>query len=60
MSLYKKLYPYQQNIIENNLHRKSYGLFLDMGLGKTLLSLAFAEAHNCTKIIIITINYLLI
>lgn len=56
MSLYKKLYPYQQNIIENNLHRKSYGLFLDMGLGKTLLSLAFAEAHNCTKIIIITIN----
>lgn len=56
MSLYKKLYPYQRNIIESNMHRKSYGLFLDMGLGKTLLSLAFAEAHNCTKIIIITIN----
>lgn len=33
-----------------------YGLFLDCGLGKTLVSLAFTEVNKCTKVIVISIN----
>lgn len=56
MSLYEKLFDYQKNIVDKFKDRQSFGLFLDMGLGKTILSLAFAEVNNCTKVIIITIN----
>lgn len=56
MSLYQQLYDYQKNIVDKFKDRSSFGLFLDMGLGKTILSLAFAEVNNCTKVIIITIN----
>lgn len=56
MSLYEKLFDYQKNIVDKFCHKDSFGLFLDMGLGKTILSLAFAEVNNCTKVIIITIN----
>ncbi len=56
MSIYDKLYPYQKKIVDKFKSRDSFGLFLDMGLGKTPLSLAFSEVNNCTKIIIITIN----
>lgn len=54
--IYDKLYDFQKNIIDKFEDRQSFGLFLDMGLGKTPTSLAFAERHNCTKIIVITIN----
>ena len=56
MSLQERLFDYQRNIVEKFKHRESFGLFLDMGLGKTILSLAFAEANNCAKVIIVTIN----
>lgn len=56
MGLYNLLFDYQKNIVDKFKDRDSYGLFLDMGLGKTILSLAFAEVNNCTKVIIITIN----
>lgn len=56
MSLYEKLFDYQKNIVDKFKNKNSFGLFLDMGLGKTIVSLAFAEENNCTKVIIITIN----
>lgn len=56
MSIYNKLFDYQQHIVDEFKDRNAFGLFLDMGLGKTPTSLAFAEVNNCTKVIIITIN----
>ena len=56
MSLYELNYPWQKNIIDKFLYKKSFGLFLDMGLGKTLLALTFAEQHQCEKVIVITLN----
>lgn len=56
MSLYNKLYDWQKIIVDAYKERKSFGLYLDMGLGKTPISLAFAEYHKCNKIIIITLK----
>jgi len=50
------LYDYQKHIIDKFKDRQSFGLFLDMGLGKTPLSLAFAEQNRCEKVIVVTIN----
>lgn len=52
--IYKELFDWQQEIIDRFEDRKAFGLFLDMGLGKTPLSLAFAEAHKSNKIIIVS------
>lgn len=54
--IYEKLYDWQKEIVDKYLNRKSFGLFLDMGTGKTPISLALAEQHNCEKILIISIN----
>lgn len=56
MGLYNNLFDYQKNIIDKFKDRENFGLFLDMGLGKTILSLAFAEINQCTKALIVTIN----
>lgn len=56
MSLYQTLFDYQKNIVDKFKDKDSFGLFLDMGLGKTILSLAFAEVNKCNKVIVITIN----
>lgn len=56
MSLYEKLFPWQKNIINKIKDKESFGLFLDMGLGKTILSLSLAEVNQCEKLIVITIN----
>lgn len=54
--IYEKLYDYQKKIIEKFKEKDKFGLFLDMGLGKTPISLGFAEKNNCNKVLIITIN----
>lgn len=54
--LYELCYPWQKAIIDKFKARDSLGLFLDMGLGKTLISLAFAEQNECDKLLIVTIN----
>lgn len=56
MSVNAMLFDWQKKIVDKFKHRKSFGLFLDMGLGKTPVSLGFAEANKCTKIIIVSIN----
>lgn len=56
MSIYNMLFEWQKKLVDKFKHRDSFGLFLDMGLGKTPVSLGFAEANNCTKAIIISIN----
>lgn len=56
MSIYEKLYPFQKNIVDKFKDKTDFGIFLDMGLGKTPISLALAEANRCKKILIISIN----
>ena len=54
--LYDLLFSWQKEIIDKFENRNKFALYLDMGLGKTPISLAFAERHKCNKIIIITIE----
>lgn len=54
--IYDKLYDWQKSIVDKYKSRDRFGLFLDCGLGKTPVSLALAEANDCNKIIVITIN----
>lgn len=56
MSIYNKLYDWQKNIVDKFSSKKSFGLFLDMGLGKTPMGLCLAEKNQCTKILIVTLN----
>lgn len=56
MSIYEKLYGFQKNIIDQFKHRYAFGLFTDMGTGKTPMSLALAEVNHCERIIVITLN----
>ena len=56
MSIYEQLYPFQKHIVDKFAEKKSFGIFIDMGLGKTPISLALAEKNKCTKVIIVTIN----
>lgn len=56
MSIYENLYDWQKEIVNKFKGRPSLGLFLDMGTGKTPISLSLAEQNNCDKIIIVTIN----
>lgn len=56
MSLTEYLFPWQKNLVEKFKDKDKYGLFLDCGLGKTLIGLSLAEVNNCSKIIVITIN----
>lgn len=53
MSIYNKLYRYQQNIIDTYKHNKSNALFMGMGTGKTLTSLGFYEQSGCKKLLVI-------
>lgn len=56
MSIYEKLYQYQKNIVDRFKDKQSWGLFTDMGTGKTPTSLALAEANKCERIIVVTLN----
>lgn len=48
-----KLYNYQQGIVDEQSTRKSCNLFMDMGTGKTVTSLALFEQNPTHKILII-------
>lgn len=52
MTVYNKLYPYQRKIIDES-YRNASALFMDMGTGKTITSLAMFEKSKSTKILII-------
>ncbi len=54
--LYEILYPWQKSIVDKFKNRPAFGLFLDMGLGKTILSLAMAEQNNITSLLVISVN----
>ena len=54
--IYDNLFPFQKKIVDDLKSKSSYGLFLDMGLGKTITALALAEANECTKIIVVTLK----
>ena len=54
--LYEKLYDFQKKIIDDYYTKKRLGLFLDMGLGKTITSLALCEKNNINKLIVISIK----
>lgn len=56
MGLYEKLFDWQKNIVNKIKEKESYGLFLDMGLGKTIVALSLAEINKCEKVIIVSIN----
>ena len=53
--LYNTLFDWQKKIVDDNLDKERYGLYLDMGLGKTLISLAFAEQKQDDIILVITL-----
>lgn len=52
--LYPQLLDWQKKIINDFEDRDSFLVYLDMGLGKTVVFLAFAEAKESDKVIIIT------
>lgn len=54
MSIYNKLYDWQRDIVDFAAAKPAFGLFLDMGLGKTVQGLALAEKVNAEKILIVT------
>lgn len=56
MAVYQFLFPYQKRIVDGYKDRQSFGLFTDMGTGKTPMSLALAECNRCDRIVIITLN----
>lgn len=56
MSIYEKLFDWQKEIVQDLKDKNSYGLFLDMGLGKTPISLALAEVNECEKVLVVSLN----
>lgn len=54
--IYNELFDWQKEIVNKYQHKTRFGFFLDMGLGKTPISLAMAEINKCDKILIITLN----
>lgn len=53
-SLYDKLYIFQKKIVDLYHDRSRLGLFLDMGLGKTITSLALCEKNEVDGIIVVS------
>ena len=54
--IYNYLFDWQKQIIDKFDDRKRFGIWLECGLGKSPISLAFAERHNCSKILIVSID----
>ncbi|UKS54235.1 SNF2-related protein [Mycoplasma feriruminatoris] len=53
MKIFNQLFDWQKELVINNKNRNQLGLFLDMGSGKTILSLAFCEINQVDAIIVI-------
>lgn len=51
MPTYENLYDHQKDILEKNPHR--WGIFHDVGLGKTITALELAKKNNVTALIIV-------
>lgn len=47
-----KLFPYQQEIVDTQ-YRDSVALFMDMGTGKTYVSMGMFQKSNCGKLLVI-------
>ena len=54
--VYDKLFDWQKKLVDNIRDKQAYGLFLDMGLGKTPISIGLTEVNMVEKLLIITIN----
>lgn len=54
--IYDLLYDWQKEIVDKLESKKSFGLWVDMGCGKTPLSLALCEKHCVEKLLIVSIN----
>lgn len=48
-----KLYDYQQRIVDSEKHKPSHALFMDMGTGKTITSLALFHKSPTSKILVV-------
>lgn len=53
--IYDKLYDYQKKIVDSRDFYESHALFMDMGTGKTITSLALFEQSGLKKILIVCI-----
>lgn len=53
--IYDKLYDYQKKIVDSRDFYESHALFMDMGTGKTITSLALFEQSKLKKILIVCI-----
>lgn len=54
--VYDLLFEWQKKLVDSIRDKKAYGLYLDMGLGKTPISIGLTEANRVEKLLIITIN----
>jgi len=54
--LYDLLFDWQKKLVDKYKSKENFGLFLDMGLGKTPISLGLAEVNESDCIIIVSIN----
>lgn len=54
--IYDKLFDWQVKLVDSVKDKPAYGLFLDMGLGKTPISLALCEQNKVDRLLIISIN----
>ena len=51
----KILFDYQQEIVDRERNKKSHALFMDMGTGKTVTSLALFKNSEQPKLLILCI-----
>lgn len=54
--IYDALFDWQKSLVDKIKDRKSYGLFLGCGAGKTVVALALAEVNRCDRVLIISID----
>lgn len=47
------LYDFQKEVVDKALQNRRYGVMLDMGLGKTLTSLAICQKRAAKRIVIL-------